>query len=112
MAEYSTASISMNFVNNTEVYLKDDGTYGSSIDANYDWCILKFNQNLGGQYGWFGLHGCGTPEIGISVATKGYPSDKTGYEQWCSLGTISAIDGNIAKYSAYTVGGNSGGPVY
>ena len=106
-------SISMNYINNTDIYITENGEIASSIDMNYDWALIRIGQDLGSQVGWFGVQQCNGTETGLSVKTIGYPSDKTGVNQWVSPGVITDfIQTNIMRYSAYTVGGNSGGSVF
>lgn len=105
-------SISMGYVNNTNVYIDDTGEKNSSVDANYDWSLIRTSQSIGTQVGWFGVQICNGTEIGLSVETIGYPSDKSPRRQWISPGAITNfIQANIMQYSSYVVPGNSGGPV-
>ena len=110
-SNYSHASISMSFINNSSYYVNDQGDIVTTYEFNYDWSIITIKDNLGGKYGWFGLHGCSEIETGMEIYTIGYPGDKDAYTQWRAPGTITSFNGNKMIYDAYIVGGNSGGPI-
>lgn len=110
-SDYSNVSISMNYVNNTTYSVNENGDIVTSVEFNYDWSIIRIEDNLGGRFGWFGLHGCGEAETGLDIYTIGYPGDKDAYTQWKSPGSITSFTGNKMIYSAFIAGGNSGGPI-
>ena len=77
-ANFTNVSVSQNYVDNTTYYLDADGNPVVSPDYDWDWSIIQIDTNLGGTYGWFGLHGCGTAEDGLSIYTVGYPGNSGG----------------------------------
>ena len=114
---YASASIGTDFVNNSYVTYVD-GIATPVYDTNHDWGIIKLESNIGGTYGWFGLHGCGTTENGLSIYAYGYPSIVPGYsetyvkyKQWKSIGVFEDIENNVIYHTAYTYNGSSGGPI-
>lgn len=113
-SSYSTMQISMNYINNTTYTVDQSGKINVQYYFNCDWSILKIHYNLGGKYGWFGLHGCSSQEQGMEIYTIGYPNDKYiagNPYQWKSEGVFFEFSGNRVYHSAYTSGGNSGGPI-
>ncbi len=111
-ANFSSVSISQNYVDNTTYYLDEDNNPVVSPDFDWDWSIIQIDTNLGGTYGWFGLHGSRTQEDGENIYTVGYPSDKSFGTQWTSSGNITDFASeNIVHYDAFVYPGNSGGPL-
>ena len=111
-ADFTSVSVSQNYVDNTTYYLDDDGNPVASPDFDWDWSIIQIDDDLGSQYGWFGLHGCSETEDGLSVYTVGYPGDKSFGTQWTSSGEITDFASeNVVHYDAYIYPGNSGGPL-
>ena len=111
-ADFTSVSVSQNYVDNTTYSLDEDGNPIVSPDFDWDWSIIEIDDDLGSQFGWFGVHGCGSPENGVSVYTVGYPGDKTFGSQWTSSGEITGFASeNIVYYDAYIFPGNSGGPL-
>ena len=82
-----------------------------------DWAILQIEDNLGGRFGWFGLHGTNEPEIGFSVDIIGYPEDDlypqyNGLDQYKSSGTLGNLIANNRIYlNMFICKGFSGSPV-
>lgn len=82
-----------------------------------DWAILQIEDNLGGRFGWFGLHGTNEPEIGFSVDMIGYPEDDLypqydGLDQYKSSGTLGNLIANNRIYlNMFVCKGFSGSPV-
>lgn len=110
-ANHVSMSVSQDFVDNSYYTYDENGIPVTIYDFNSDWSIIQIDKNLGGMYGWFGLHGCGEPELNTSIYTIGYPSDKTFGTQWKSLGQITSFEDNMMYYNAYIYPGNSGGPI-
>lgn len=111
-ANFSNISISQNYVDNTTYYIDDDGYAVVSAAHDWDWSFIQIDRNLGGMYGWFGLHGCGPVETGVDIYTIGYPDDKDSHTQWTSFGEITSfVSDNIVIYNAFIRKGNSGGPI-
>ena len=109
-SSYSSISISQAYVNDSYVAPAPGGTYSIIGPFGYDWSIIQVADNIGGQLGWFGLHGCGTPETGVSIYTVGYPYDKGNYQS-CSTGTLLSFNDNIVYHDAVTIYGDSGAPM-
>lgn len=109
-SSYESISISQAYVDDSYIAPAPGGTYVVVGPFGYDWSIIQLANNLGGQLGWFGLHGCGTPETGVSFYTVGYPCDKD-TEQWSSSGTLLSFNDNIVYHNAVTVYGDSGAPM-
>lgn len=111
-SNFISSSISQNYVDSAECYLDDNGEIQYRADLNYDWSIIRIDKNLGGTYGWFGLHGCGPVENGIDMKIIGYPTDKQFGSQWVSYGKITGFNEyNLVYFDAYFTNGNSGGPI-
>lgn len=85
--------------------------YTNNLDYNFDWAVVTLQNNLGDSTGWFGKGWSSGSLNGKSIIVSGYPGDKS-YYQYKSSGTISFTDSYNIKYSADTMGGQSGSPVY
>lgn len=109
-SSYESISISQAYVDNSYVAPAPGGTYTVVADLNYDWSIIQVADKIGNQLGWYGLHGCGTPETGVSIYTVGYPYDK-GNTQWSSTGKLLSFSDNIVYHNAVTTYGDSGAPM-
>lgn len=104
---------------NTQYYYPQSWSYNvnypSSHDINYDWCVVKMQDPIGNQTGWFG-RGNATWDIrGYSITSSGYQGSDFFYQNY-STGKISSqylpMHGYRVAYDADVVGGQSGGPVY
>ena len=105
-------SVPQNYVSTSSCSVDENGNLVVSTDKNWDWSILRVDTNLGSQYGWLGLHGCGIAEDGMDVEMIGYPGDKDFGSQWISYGTITGFySENIMCFDAYAHAGNSGSPI-
>lgn len=111
VASYVNVSISVDFMNNSDYHINENGDIETYPDFNHDWSIIQIDQNLGGEYGWLGLHGCGESELGKYIHVIGYPGDKASYTQWRSPGNITGFDNNKMQISAFATHGNSGSPI-
>ncbi len=111
IANNVTMSVPQNYVDAAYLVENEDGDYFSVTDSNYDWCIMQISLGLGNSFGFYGVQVCTASNVGLNVNTIGYPSDKDDYSQWSSPGSIISVSNNTFQYSAYTVSGNSGGPV-
>lgn len=109
-SSYESISISQAYVDNSYVAPAPGGTYSVVADLNNDWSIIQVSDKIGNQLGWYGLHGCGTPETGVSIYTVGYPYDK-GNTQWSSTGKLLSFSDNIVYHNAVTTFGDSGAPM-
>lgn len=109
-SSYISISISQAYVNGSSFTINPDGSYNTSKPLNHDWSIIQLADNIGSRCGWYGLHGCGTPETGVSIYTIGYP-DNQNFTQWRSNGTISSFSDNIVFHTAYISPGYSGSPI-
>lgn len=109
-SSYSSISISQALIDEASYTINSNGTYNANWPINHDWSIIQLADNVGGQCGWYGLHGCGTPETGVSIYTIGYPENQN-FTQWRSDGTISSFSNNAMYHTAYVSPGYSGSPI-
>lgn len=108
-ASYSSASISMNFVNNSYY---DDSDSSNYFAFDWDWSIIQLSTDIGSTCGWFGIHSCGNSELGLNIDLLGYPGDKTPGSPWRPAGEITAMTQiNMFDTSAFIYSGASGGPI-
>lgn len=84
--------------------------YTSSLNYKYDWCVVKMQNALGSQTGYFG-YGKGGSMLNNTYTISGYPGDHNGY-QYKSTGTVSSETTYICKYNNDTKPGTSGAPIY
>jgi len=79
-------------------------------DPNYDWCVVKLQNNLGSQIGWFGY---GTTSSSKSVTVSGYP-DNTAHRfyQYAASGTMTVSNDFRVSHNCDTEGGESGAPIF
>lgn len=86
--------------------------YTKNGDANYDWCAVTLQNNLGSTNGWFGKGWSKSDINGKNVTVSGYPGgNKEGY-QYKDSGTTRGSTTYIVLYDIDTEGGQSGSPVY
>ncbi|MDD7593643.1 MAG: trypsin-like peptidase domain-containing protein [Peptoniphilaceae bacterium] len=78
-------------------------------DDNYDWCIVKLQNNLGDSLGWFGKSTGSV--LSKEVIVGGYPADYNG-RQTTSVGRVTWENTYRLNHTADTKGGSSGGPIY
>lgn len=109
-SSYSSISISQALINEASYSINSNGTYNVYWPLDHDWSIIQLNDNIGSICGWYGLHGCGTPETGVSVYTIGYP-DNRNFTQWRSDGIISSFSNNKMYSTIYISSGYSGAPI-
>lgn len=76
---------------------------------NFDWCIVKLQDNLGDSLGWFGKSTRSV--LNKEVLVGGYPADYNG-RQTTSKGQVIWESTYRLNHTADTKGGSSGGPIY
>lgn len=85
----------------------------------YDWAICVLQSDVGNQLGWFGVqsYGSNSELNNVNVRTYGYPGD-TNYGffsdaryQYTTGEKIMSVSDRYFKYSGWTFGGFSGGPI-
>lgn len=84
--------------------------FTSSGDSNYDWCVVKLQNSIGNQTGWFGY---GVALYSKSVTVSGYP-DSSGYYfyQYKNSGTLTINSTYRFAHTCSTLAGESGAPAY
>lgn len=101
----------------SQVYYSSDWMNTHNYDS--DWAICVLQSDVGNQLGWFGVqsYGVNSELNGVPVRTLGYPGkyeygfyDDARY-QYQTGEKITSVSNNYFKYSAWTFGGFSGGPV-
>ncbi len=70
--------------------------------------MKKFDQNAG----ILSLSDANATQVGDRIHTAGYPGDKARGTMWKADGRITEINGSSFVMSLYTVGGQSGSPIY
>lgn len=85
-------------------------SYKGTADSNYDWCVVKLQDSIGNQTGWFGY---GVASSSKTVTVSGYP-DSSGYYfyQYKNGGTLSLASSYRFSHTCSTLGGESGAPAY
>lgn len=79
-------------------------------DANYDWCVVKLQNELGPQTGWFGY---GVANSQKNVTVSGYPDNTAHhYNQYAASGTMTVSNDLRVAHNCDTEGGESGAPIY
>lgn len=85
----------------------------------YDWAICVLQSDVGNQLGWFGVqsYGSNSELNNVGVKVYGYPGD-TNYGfysdaryQYTTGEKITSVGDRYFRYSAWTFGGFSGGPI-
>ena len=85
----------------------------------YDWAICVLQSDVGNQLGWLGVtsYGSNSSLNNLDVQVYGYPADENyGYEkdgryQYTTGDKITTVGTRYFRYSGWTVGGFSGGPI-
>ena len=79
-------------------------------DANYDWCVVKLQNELGPQTGWVG-YGVANSEKAVTVS--GYPDNaEHRFNQYAASGTMTVSSDTRVSHNCDTEGGESGAPIY
>lgn len=88
----------------SQAYIND------TSNNDYDWCVVKLQNSLGLQVGWFGY---GIPSSTKTVIVSGYPdnTEKHHFQYSCS-GTMRVESDYRVSHSADTEGGQSGAPIF
>lgn len=84
-------------------------------NSDYDYGVVVINRNIGALTGYNGKAWTSGSLLGKDVTLTGYPGDKTGSlseTMWKMSGTIKLETTHKIYYDIYTVGCNSGSPVY
>lgn len=101
----------------SQVYYSSE--WMNSHSDQYDWAICVLQSDVGNQLGWFGTQSYGTnSELNnTEVSVLGYPCD-TNYGfiwdaryQYETGERITSVGTRYFRYSAWTFGGFSGGPI-
>ena len=100
-----------------QVYYSDQWMQNHS--DQYDWAICVLQSDVGNQLGWFGVqsYGSNSELNNTGVRVYGYPGD-TNYGfysdaryQYTTGEKITSVGDRYFRYSAWTFGGFSGGPI-
>ncbi|MCI9565020.1 MAG: DNRLRE domain-containing protein [Eubacterium sp.] len=84
--------------------------------AEYDWAILKVDENIGNQTGWFGFGITNNGLINKSLTASGYTlykgTNDTAYVLHKSEGKVTSEDKFFIRYNASLLPGESGGIIF
>jgi V8-like Glu-specific endopeptidase len=92
-------------------------TWMNNHSYEYDWAICVLQSDVGNQIGWYGVQSYGTNSEmnNLPVRVLGYPADPNyGFDsryQYQTGEKITSVYNNYFRYSAWTFGGFSGGPI-
>lgn len=94
-----------------KTYYVDRNYTGS--EAELDYGIIVFEENIGYTTGWFGMHASDAEDTMPTneVTVTGYPAD-LGTKMYTATGNVTSVTTSRFGYDADTYGGNSGSPVY
>lgn len=114
---YNNGSVAGSIAGWSQVYYS--GKWMDTHSYEYDWAICVLQANIGDQVGWFGVqsYGSNSELNGTPVRVLGYPSDSdygfsaNGIYQYETGEKITSVANNYFRYSAWTFGGFSGGPI-
>ncbi|MCD8295779.1 MAG: hypothetical protein LUE27_11160 [Clostridia bacterium] len=87
-----------------------DSHYISSQNTNYDWAILKLDNAIGEETGWYPII-TDTSLKDCSIKSYGYPKS-LGYSMYETSGTVSKVKSNKIINNLDTSGGQSGSPYF
>lgn len=79
-----------------------------SSKQEYDYGIILIDEESWG----FGLQALSDAELSTTIATAGYPGDKSGFFMWYDRGPVSRLSSGKIYYHEDTFGGQSGSPVW
>jgi V8-like Glu-specific endopeptidase len=93
------------------------GTQYVDVDQNKDWAIVKLNQNLGDQLGWFGIQNWQGEDntVHANIIIAGYPSDLDSGKNLTvqqNVNVCRTTSDNILKTDADTYRGDSGSAIW
>lgn len=80
-------------------------------NSNFDWGMLRFDQNVGKKCGYFGAKSLNKNQIGQVVTVRGYPGEKQN-QLWTANGTVTGFNKRLLCYKVDITPGQSGSPVY
>lgn len=84
--------------------------YINNLNPNYDWCVVKLQESIGYETGWFGY---ATASTSKNISVSGYPdSTEYHYYQYKSSGTLNIYNKYQFSHNCSTLGGVSGAPAY
>lgn len=84
--------------------------YRDTASHDYDFAVIKLNNNLGKKTGSFSLSSSINTKEPLQIA--GFPGDKGGNTQYTSKGKIIDFTNHQVYYDMDTFGGQSGSPVW
>lgn len=96
--------------------------YYENADKNYDWGIIRLDEEIGTKTGYFGYQFIPHSMVGMNITITGYPygvDEDKWYSQWTQSGEIIIYDENagfdrdyVIDYLIDTEEGQSGSPIY
>ena len=100
-----------------EIHIPADYNSNNTNYKEYDYALISVEEDLSNYKSFkIGAVTDNADDDQISMYTVGFPGDHNylndHFHKYLSTGNISFCNGNTIRYTADTVGGNSGGPVY